>query len=213
MHRSRGQTEIDLTLLWAGPNGMGGLFVQNGRCATALLVPPLRQYVSGPSTLSAAAADFLTNFYGCGEYCGKVKVNHAFPYEPVHQGASLALDTWKGAAAKAGSSRLWDGIRCLAGNRDGQKLDIAIGSQVFGQLSSVWSCGRPAAPLTAAANDGKLIFLQTQLLPGNADNLELSAVNIDKGINCYFGASNRIHAAREGLLPQVVIKYNDTLGS
>ena len=41
MHQSRAQTEIDLRLFWACPNGMGGLSVQNGLCATGSLVPKL----------------------------------------------------------------------------------------------------------------------------------------------------------------------------
>lgn len=101
--------------------------------------PPFAEFVSGHSTFSAAAADFLTNFYGSGEFGGKVDFNLSFPYDPANQAVSLAWDTWKGAAQEAGFSRLWGGIHFLDGNIEGQKLGAAIGSQVFGQLSNLWS--------------------------------------------------------------------------
>jgi len=101
--------------------------------------PPFPELVSGHSTFSAAAADFLTNFYGSGEFGGKVDFNLSLPYDPANQAISLAWDTWKGAAEEAGFSRLWGGIHFLDGNIDGQKLGNAIGSQVFSQLSQLWS--------------------------------------------------------------------------
>jgi hypothetical protein len=100
---------------------------------------PSPELVSGHSTFSAAAADFLTNFYGSGEFGGKVDFNLSFPYDPANQAVSLAWDTWKGAAEEAGFSRLWGGIHFLDGNLEGQQLGTAIGSQVFGKLSSLWS--------------------------------------------------------------------------
>ena len=101
--------------------------------------PPFPELVSGHSTFSAAAADFLTNFYGSGEFGGKVDFNLSFPYDPANQAVSLSWDTWKGAAEEAGFSRLWGGIHFLDGNLEGQQLGTAIGSQVFGQLSNLWS--------------------------------------------------------------------------
>ena len=44
MHRSRGQTEIDLRLLWVWPNGMGGLFVQNSLYATGSWVLAISEF-------------------------------------------------------------------------------------------------------------------------------------------------------------------------
>jgi Ca2+-binding RTX toxin-like protein len=101
--------------------------------------PPFPELVSGHSTFSAAAADFLTNFYGSGEFGGKVDFNLSFPYDPANQAVSLAWDTWKGAAEEAGFSRLWGGIHFLDGNIEGQNLGAAIGSQLYGQLTNLWS--------------------------------------------------------------------------
>ena len=95
--------------------------------------------MSGHSTFSAAAADFLTNFYGSGEFGGTVDFNLSFPFDPANQAVSLAWDTWKGAAEEAGFSRLWGGIHFLDGNIEGQNLGAAIGSQLYGQLSNLWS--------------------------------------------------------------------------
>jgi|GEM_PF-5997265 len=101
--------------------------------------PPFPECVSGHSTFSAAAADFLTNFYGSGEFGGQVTFNLSFPYDAPNQSVSLSWDTWKGAAQEAGFSRLWGGIHFLDGNSEGQKLGAAIGSQLYGQLSDLWS--------------------------------------------------------------------------
>jgi Ca2+-binding RTX toxin-like protein len=101
--------------------------------------PPFPELVSGHSTFSSAAADFLTNFYGSGEFGAKVDFNLSFSYDPANQAVSLSWDTWKGAAQEAGFSRLWGGIHFLDGNLEGLQLGTAIGSQVFGQLSNLWS--------------------------------------------------------------------------
>ena len=101
--------------------------------------PPFPELVSGHSTFSAAAADFLTNFYGSGAFGGKVDFNLSFPFDPANQAVSLAWDTWKGAAEEAGFSRLWGGIHFLDGNIEGLKLGAAIGSQLYGQLTNLWS--------------------------------------------------------------------------
>jgi Ca2+-binding RTX toxin-like protein len=101
--------------------------------------PPFPELVSGHSTFSAAAADFLTHFYGSGAFGGKVDFNLSFPYDPATQAVSLAWDTWKGAAEEAGFSRLWGGIHFLDGNIEGQKLGAAIGSELYDQLSDLWS--------------------------------------------------------------------------
>jgi hypothetical protein len=55
--------------------------------------------------------------------------------------------------------------------------------------------------------------LHIKLTERSSDDLELSTVNIGKGINGQLGAPDRIHPAREGLLPKVVIKSDDSLGS
>jgi hypothetical protein len=101
--------------------------------------PPFPEFVSGHSTFSSAAADFLTNFYGSGEFGGKVNFNLTFPYDPAHQAVGLAWDTWQGAAQEAGFSRLWGGIHFLDGNLEGQNLGAAIGSRLYDQLTNLWS--------------------------------------------------------------------------
>ncbi|MFM7268760.1 MAG: hypothetical protein ACKOZT_09260, partial [Cyanobium sp.] len=100
--------------------------------------PPFPELVSGHSTFSSAAADFLTNFYRSGEFGGQVNFNLSFPYDPANQAVTLAWDTWKGAAEEAGFSRLWGGIHFLDGNLEGLQLGSAIGSQLYGQLSNLW---------------------------------------------------------------------------
>jgi len=101
--------------------------------------PPFAELVSGHSTFSAAAADFLTNFYGSSEFGGTVNFNLSFPYDTADQAVTLAWDTWKGAAEEAGFSRLWGGIHFLDGNLEGLQLGSAIGSHLYRQLSNLWS--------------------------------------------------------------------------
>jgi Ca2+-binding RTX toxin-like protein len=100
--------------------------------------PPFPEHVSGHSTFSSAAADFLTRFYGSGEFGGQVNFNLSLPYDPPNQAVTLAWDTWQGAAVEAGFARLWGGIHFLEGNLEGLKLGSAIGSQIYGQLSDLW---------------------------------------------------------------------------
>jgi membrane-associated phospholipid phosphatase len=101
--------------------------------------PPFPEFVSGHSTFSAAAADFLTNFYGSPEFGGQVQFQLGFSYDQPGQTVSLAWDTWMGAAQEAGFSRLWGGIHFLDGNLEGQALGSAIGSRVHDQLQHLWS--------------------------------------------------------------------------
>ena len=100
--------------------------------------PPFPEYVSGHSTFSAAAADFLTDFYNSPDFGGKVDFKLSFSYDQPDQAVSLAWDTWQGAAQESGFSRLWGGIHFLDGNLSGQELGTAIGSSVGEQLSRLW---------------------------------------------------------------------------
>jgi hypothetical protein len=101
--------------------------------------PPFPEFVSGHSTFSAAAADFLTNFYDSPEFGGKVQFQLGFSYDEPGQTVSLAWDTWIGAAQEAGSSRLWGNIHFTDGNLEGQALGSSIGSLVHDQLQRLWS--------------------------------------------------------------------------
>ncbi|MEB3266435.1 MAG: hypothetical protein VKN13_07470, partial [Cyanobacteriota bacterium] len=51
--------------------------------------PPFPELVSGHSTFSSAAADFLTNFYGSGRFGGQVNFNLSLPYDPPNQPVTL----------------------------------------------------------------------------------------------------------------------------
>ena len=82
--------------------------------------PPFPEYVSGHSTFSAAAADFLTDFYNSPDFGGKVTFKLGFAYDQPDQTVSLAWDTWQGAAQEAGFSRVWGGIHFLDGNQIGR---------------------------------------------------------------------------------------------
>jgi hypothetical protein len=101
--------------------------------------PPFPEFVSGHSTFSAAAADFLTNFYGSPEFGGKVQFQLGFSYDEPGQTVSLAWDTWMGAAQEAGFSRLWGNIHFTDGNLEGQALGSSIGTLVHDQLQRLWS--------------------------------------------------------------------------
>jgi hypothetical protein len=101
--------------------------------------PPFAEFVSGHSTFSSAAADFLTNFYDSPEFGGKVEFQLGFTYDEPGQTVSLAWDTWMGAAEESGFSRMLGGIHFLDGNLEGQALGSAIGSRVHDQLQRLWS--------------------------------------------------------------------------
>lgn len=101
--------------------------------------PPFPEFVSGHSTFSAAAADFLTNFYNSAEFGGKVEFGLSLGDDPAAQQVSLGWDTWKGAAQEAGFSRLWGGIHFLDGNLEGQALGSSMGARTYHQLSHLWA--------------------------------------------------------------------------
>ena len=54
-------------------------------------------------------------------------------------------------------------------------------------------------------------FLHVQLTQRSTDHPQLSTVNIHECINGHLGTSDRVHAAGKGLLPEVVIKHDDSL--
>jgi hypothetical protein len=100
--------------------------------------PPFPEYVSGHSTFSASAAEYLRRFTGSKRFGGSVDFNLVFDYE---NGAPVKLQwkTWEEAAQQAGLSRLWGGIHFPDGNRQGLKLGQVIGATVHDNLAQLWT--------------------------------------------------------------------------
>ena len=102
--------------------------------------PPFAEYTSGHSTFSSASAEFLTKFSGREEFPWDIEFDLTFPFGSEEgQKVVLEYDTFKEAAAAAGSSRLHGGIHCEDGNDSGLLIGERIGAAIFENMSSFWA--------------------------------------------------------------------------
>ena len=102
----------------------------------SFVTPPFPGFISGHSTFSRAAAEFLTKFTGSpyfpgglGEYVAPTNylTFEKGPTTPVR----LQWATFFDAADQAGISRLWGGIHIDADDREGRKTGARIGRHAF----------------------------------------------------------------------------------
>lgn len=102
--------------------------------------PPFAEYTSGHSTFSSASAEFLTKFSGREEFPWDIEFDLTFPFGSEEgQKVVLEYDTFKEAAAAAGSSRLHGGIHFEDGNDNGLLIGERIGAAIFENMSSFWA--------------------------------------------------------------------------
>jgi membrane-associated phospholipid phosphatase len=92
-----------------------------------LVTPPFPTYVSGHSTVSAAAATELADFFGTDKV-------HFATGDDTLPGVTRSFDSFSAAAAEAGQSRIYGGIHYQFDNQDGLALGRKVGSYVFSHV-------------------------------------------------------------------------------
>jgi hypothetical protein len=92
--------------------------------------PPFPEYISGHSTFSSAAATVLAGFLGDDDYPLIV------PADPASAvpGVTRRFDSFSGAAAEAGQSRIYGGIHWQYGNQDGLEAGRQVGERALAEL-------------------------------------------------------------------------------
>jgi hypothetical protein len=93
----------------------------------AIPTPPFPEYLSGHSTISAAAAGAMTAVLGAAPFedSTSIPLGHAV----------RKFDSFRDAAIEAGMSRIYGGIHFPSGNLEGRKLGDCIASKVAARLS------------------------------------------------------------------------------
>lgn len=101
--------------------------------------PPFPEYTSGHSTFSASAATVIERITGRSDFGATISassvIENNVPGNPI---LDLGWKTWMDAALEAGQSRLYGGIHFDSGNLSGRDMGMAIGSQVFNQIQTLW---------------------------------------------------------------------------
>jgi hypothetical protein len=92
----------------------------------AIPTPPFPEYLSGHSTVSAAAAGMLTALLGATPFndSTNVSIGHA----------ARRFDSFDSAAVEAGQSRIFGGIHFPSGNLEGRKLGECIANRIADRL-------------------------------------------------------------------------------
>ncbi len=93
----------------------------------AIPTPPFPEYLSGHSTISAAAAGAMTAILGATPFedSTSVLLGHAV----------RKFDSFRDAAIEAGMSRIYGGIHFPSGNVEGRKLGDCVASKIQQRLS------------------------------------------------------------------------------
>ena len=93
----------------------------------AIPTPPFPEYLSGHSTVSAAAASALTTLLGATPFNDSTNVSIGHP--------ARRFESFAAAAVEAGQSRIYGGIHFPSGNLEGRRLGECIGSRIAERLS------------------------------------------------------------------------------
>jgi membrane-associated phospholipid phosphatase len=92
----------------------------------AIPTPPFPEYLSGHSTVSAAAAGVLTSLLGPIPFKDSTNVSIGHPARP--------FDSFNAAAVEAGQSRIYGGIHFPSGNVEGRRLGECIAHRITERL-------------------------------------------------------------------------------
>src|SRR5262249_21328539 len=92
----------------------------------AIATPPFPEYLSGHSTVSAAAAGLLTTLLGAPPFndSTNISIGHA----------ARTFDSFNAAAVEAGQSRIYGGIHFPSGNVEGRHLGECIAQRITERL-------------------------------------------------------------------------------
>ena len=93
----------------------------------AIPTPPFPEYLSGHSTISAAAAGAMTAVLGATPFEDSTSI-------PLGHGVRK-FNSFRDAAIEAGMSRIYGGIHFPSGNLEGRKLGDCIASKVDARMS------------------------------------------------------------------------------
>jgi hypothetical protein len=118
--------------------------------------PPFAGYVSGHSTFSRAAAEFLTAFTGdpfvpggLGEFFASAGSYLSFEYGPESD-TRVQWATYRDAADLAGISRLWGGIHIASDDIKGRIIGARVGQAAWHYLAQFMAGDAAPHPLVAA---------------------------------------------------------------
>jgi len=92
----------------------------------AIPTPPFPEYLSGHSTVSAAAAGALTTLLGATPFNDSTNVSLGH--------AARRFNSFGDAAVEAGQSRIYGGIHFPSGNLEGRRLGECIASRIADRL-------------------------------------------------------------------------------
>lgn len=93
----------------------------------AIPTPPFPEYLSGHSTISAAAAGAMTALLGKTAFVDSTSV--PLGHKPRH------FDSFHDAAVEAGMSRIYGGIHFPSGNVEGRKLGECIAGKIQSRMN------------------------------------------------------------------------------
>jgi hypothetical protein len=118
---------------------------------TNFVTPPFPGYISGHSTFSRSAAEFLTGITGSpyfpggmGSYSNYVLGFEKGPSTPV----TLQWASYYDAADEAGISRIWGGIHPNIDNIAGRRVGRQVGKGVWDLVRRYWDGSVTNTPLT-----------------------------------------------------------------
>ncbi len=94
----------------------------------AIATPPFPEYLSGHSTVSAAAAGTLTGLLGAVPFTDSTVISIGHPVR--------AFASFHAAADEAGQSRIYGGIHYPSANVEGGKLGRCVASKVLGRFGA-----------------------------------------------------------------------------
>jgi len=137
----------------AVPNGVRWLHADTWTTyqRSNFVVPAFPGYISGHSTFSRAAAEFLTDLTGSPFFPGGIATytitnlaNELGPTQPVE----LRYATYYDAADDAGLSRIWGGIHPNADNLGGRRVGAQVGKAVWELVKRYWDGSVTNTPVT-----------------------------------------------------------------
>jgi hypothetical protein len=166
------------------------------------VTPPFAGMISGHSTFSRSAAEFLAAFTGSayvpgglGEFVAEQGNFLTFEYGPVQE-TRIQWATYQDAADLAGISRLWGGIHIAADDVGGRKVGARVGRAAY-DLAMQYFAGvdlpHPIIATRAEITNG-MVFVSWPAQTGRVYRVECSTNGID-----YAACSEPITATTIGM--------------
>lgn len=151
------------------------------------VTPPFAGMISGHSTFSRSAAEFLAAFTGSpyvpgglGEFVAAQGTFLTFEYGPVQE-TRIQWATYFDAADLAGISRLWGGIHVPADDVSGRRVGARVGRAAY-DLAMQYFAGvdlpHPIIPTTSSLSDN-MVLVTWPARTGRVYRIECSTNGID----------------------------------